>query len=267
MYHKLSLFLLVSLPIFFVVCGCQDDRVPHLEERVSRIESELKGLKKTPRSIPTVASQASSGAVSSTPLNSSRNSAPVIESVYHFTGDEKDDPFIGKKDGEILMMAFIDYESRASRRFINVTLPELKKEFKDSTNRWLILRDYPLPNHSSGMSAAIYAQCAGEQGHYWDAFYKITEAPLEDLAKTLDEVPAGVDAQKHKKCRASNRYKSEIEKDQRDGQGLGTQGSPSFFIGRCARSVCNGQFIRGAQPLGLFRKIISEVENQQALGK
>ena len=251
-----SIFAL-SLLLFLVLCGCDQERITQLEKRVSKLETKLVSIEsastvvaaptQTPTATPTIASAAWP------------NVTPVVDATYYLTGDEKDDPFIGKKEGEILMMAFFDYESQASRRFANVTLPELKKEFAGSNNRRLILRDYPLPSHNNGMTAAIYAQCAGEQGHYWEAFDKLTVSPVEELVLALETPPAGVDWAKFKKCRTSNRYLSEIEKDQRDGQGLGTQGSPSFFIGKCTRATCQGKFIRGAQPLGLFKKILGEI--------
>jgi protein-disulfide isomerase len=259
MNAQFSYILLVSPLIFSIFCGCKDERVTQLETRLSKLEAKLTTLENAPKEVATPM-PTPSPAPTAFPVAAVSNTTPVVEATYYLTGDEKDDPFIGKKEGEILMMAFFDYESQASRRFANVTLPELKKEFKDSKTRRLILRDYPLPSHNNGMNAAIYAQCAGEQGHYWEAFNKLTSGPLEELATNIEETPMGVNAQKLKKCRTSNRYPPEIEKDQRDGQGLGTQGSPSFFIGKCVRSTCRGQFIRGAQPLGLFRKILAETE-------
>lgn len=256
MKRLLSLIFLLSPLLFFIFCGCKDERVTQLESRVSKLETKLSNLERTPKVVVTPLPTPSP-----TPTLQATNSVtPVVDATYYLSGDEKDDPFIGKKDGEILMMAFFDYESQASRRFANITLPELKKEFSESKTRRFILRDYPLPSHNNGMTAAIYAQCAGEQGHYWDAFQKLTATPLEELSVALEETPVGVNSAKLKKCRTSNRYPPEIEKDQRDGQGLGTQGSPSFFIGKCERSTCRGKFIRGAQPLGLFRKILLEVE-------
>lgn len=258
MKSKLPLIFFLSPVIFSIFCGCKEERVAQLETRISKLEAKLSNYEKTPVALPT---QAPTSSPTPTTQPSNDTVTPVIEATYYLSGDEKDDPFLGKKEGEILMMAFFDYESQASRRFANVTLPELRKEFIDSKTRRLILRDYPLPSHNNGMSAAIYAQCAGEQGHYWEAFQKLTGAPLEELAAALQETPAGVNALKFNKCQTSNRYPPEIEKDQRDGQGLGTQGSPSFFIGKCVRLTCRGKFIRGAQPLGLFRKILLEVES------
>jgi protein-disulfide isomerase len=246
--RHLYLLILLSLALF----ACKDERVTMLEARIAKLEEGLKREAKvtataTPELIPTTTATSSP-----TPAN-----GPISEAIYTLTGDEKDDPFIGKKDASVILMAFFDYQSQASRRFANVTFPELKKDF-EGKNRRLILRDYPLPDHDDGVSAAIYAQCAGEQGKYWAAFEKLTTS--EDLLKAEGETLVGINTTKFKKCRDSNRYLPEIEKDQRDGQSLGTQGSPSFFLGKCTGSSCRGKFVRGAQPLGVFRKLLQELE-------
>ena len=46
------------------------------------------------------------------------------------------------------------------------------------------------------------------------------------------------------------RHKDEVAKDKADGDDVGIQGTPSFFI--------NGRFVGGAQPYPVFKTIIEE---------
>ena len=127
---QLSSLLVLSPLIFFICCGCKDERVSELESRVTRLETKLSNIEKSlqEKPAPTAAPTAAPTVAPTATPDAAKNLDPVTDATYYITGDEKDDPFIGQKDGKILMMAFFDYESQASRRFANVTLPELKKE-------------------------------------------------------------------------------------------------------------------------------------------
>jgi len=51
-------------------------------------------------------------------------------------------------------------------------------------------------------------------------------------------------------CVDSEKYKSEVLQDQREGQLVGVTGTPAFFI--------NGRFLSGAQPFENFKQVIDE---------
>jgi protein-disulfide isomerase len=102
------------------------------------------------------------------------------------------------------------------------------------------------------MPAANAAECAGEQGKFWEMHDRIFEnnraledANLETYAKTV-----GVDAGRWKKCYAENKHRAKIQSDQRTAVVLGARGTPAFFV--------NGRFLSGAQPLPAFEALVDE---------
>ena len=103
------------------------------------------------------------------------------------------------------------------------------------------------------MFAHIAANCAIEQGKYWEYFNLLFDN-AENLAKEnviLLAAKAGLEKEKFDKCIANpDKISQEIQTDLADGQAVGVNGTPAFFI--------NGIFVEGAQPIGAFQKIIDE---------
>jgi protein-disulfide isomerase len=102
------------------------------------------------------------------------------------------------------------------------------------------------------MPAANAAECAREQGKFWE-MKKVLFANQRALAK--DQLPtyakqAGVDMGRWKSCFEAEKYKQRIQNDQRLAMSLGARGTPAFFI--------NGRFLSGAQPQAAFETLIDE---------
>jgi predicted DsbA family dithiol-disulfide isomerase len=73
----------------------------------------------------------------------------------------------------------------------------------------------------------------------------LEDADLEGYAQAV-----GLDMGRFKACYGSNKFKAQIEADQRTSVTLGARGTPAFFI--------NGRYLSGAQPLPSFTRIIDE---------
>ena len=110
----------------------------------------------------------------------------------------------------------------------------------------------PLPFHPNAMPAANAAECAREQGKFWQISEKMFAAQQqlspENYEKWAGEI--GLDVGRFKKCFAENKYKARIEEDQKLSMQLGARGTPAFFV--------NGRFLSGAQPQPAFEAIIDE---------
>ena len=102
------------------------------------------------------------------------------------------------------------------------------------------------------MPAAISAECAREQGKFWELHDKqfanqraLEDADLENYAKEV-----GVDVGRWKKCYTEKAPQQRIMQDQATAMRLGARGTPAFYI--------NGRFLSGAQPFPAFEAIINE---------
>jgi protein-disulfide isomerase len=82
------------------------------------------------------------------------------------------------------------------------------------------------------MAAAEASECAADQGKFWeflDYDYthqdELSTSALEDWGKQL-----GLDTALYDRCRASHIKKKMIMAQESEGEGLGVQGTPTFFV-------------------------------------
>ena len=161
-----------------------------------------------------------------------------------------DDAFIGEKNAPVTIVEFSDYECPFCSRFYDQTLPQIKSEYVDKGKVKLVYRDFPLSFHPNAQKAAEAAECAGEQGKYFEMHDKLfgqgVAGGVSGFKQYAQEI--GLDTKKFNSCLDSGKMASEIQKDFNDGQSYGVQGTPAFFV--------NGKLISGAQPFTNFQQVI-----------
>lgn len=171
-----------------------------------------------------------------------------------------DDPVLGDPQAKVTIIEFGDYQCPSCRLFWRDVEPRLKKEYIDTGKVKLVFRDFPIVEiHPEAIVAAVAAQCAADQGKYWqyhDKVFREQDNRGNDVVrfKVADLKKWGADLRldtaAFNRCVDSARYTDEVTKDYADGHGIGIQGTPTFFI--------NGRFIGGAQPYPVFKKVIDE---------
>jgi len=181
---------------------------------------------------------------------SSANTAstePDPNRVYDVSAD--DDPFIGPADAQVVMIEFSDFNCGYCGRFARETLNPLMEAYKDRVK--FVYRDYPILAQSS-LDAALAAQCAFEQGNFWDyhnALFNNQGSFGRDLYLQLAQELA-FDVDSFTTCLDDQQYLNEIATDFNVARGFGLRGTPSFFI--------NGRYISGAQPYQVFAGMLDE---------
>lgn len=160
-----------------------------------------------------------------------------------------DDPAKGPDDAAVTIVEFADYlcgycaQSRATTDQILEAYPTQVK---------FVFRDYPIPNHPRAARMSEAANCAKEQGKFWEyhnqLFDNMQATADTDLKKHAVELE--LDADSFNTCLDEGRYTEEVQKDFEDGQAVGVAGTPAFFI--------NGRLVAGALPFDAFSKIIDE---------
>jgi len=117
--------------------------------------------------------------------------------------------------------------------------------------------DYPLETiHKLAFKAAEAAQCAGEQGKYWDMHDRLfaNQKAMEPWTGHAEAV--GLDVAKFDACLSAGRYADEIRKDMAEARKAGVTGTPAFFLaytdpkGSTVRTVAG---LSGAQPYAAFK--------------
>ena len=106
--------------------------------------------------------------------------------------------------------------------------------------------------HKQAQLAHEAAQCALEQGKFWEYHDKLFanqralgEAELKTYATELS-----LDADGFSQCLDSGKFRDQVNDDHQVGIQAGVTGTPAFFV--------NGRFLNGAQPFETFKEIIDD---------
>jgi protein-disulfide isomerase len=171
------------------------------------------------------------------------------QQVVRYDVPVDDDPILGAEDAPITIVEFSDYECPYCRQWHSEVYTQLIDTYGDQIR--FVYRDFPLESiHSNANSAAQAANCANEQGVFWEYHDKLfsmeqglgNDAYLE-YASQLD-----MDEGAFQECIGSGRYQDEVQSDFEFAANLGVRSTPTFFI--------NGIAVVGAQPFDIFQQII-----------
>jgi len=157
-----------------------------------------------------------------------------------------DDSIKGDVNAPVTIVEFSDYECPYCARFYRETLGQIDEKYIKTGKVKLIYRDFPLGFHKDAQKAAEAAECAGEQGKYYEMHNLLFDKGVSGGSSSFKSYASeiGLDREEFDSCLDSGKMASEISKDVKDGQALGVRGTPAFFI--------NGKMISGAQPFAVF---------------
>jgi len=173
------------------------------------------------------------------------------------------DPIRGDPNAPITIIEFSDFQCPFCARFHVQTLPLLLEEYIDTGKVNLVYRDFPIQSiHPNALPAAVAAECANEQGNYWE--YHDTLFEKQSGWSRLDSNSAistfsqyatdiGLEQQQFDSCLGSGKYLEEVQGDLSDGRDYDITGTPGFFIGNEEIGFVK---INGAQPFDSFQRII-----------
>ncbi len=193
----------------------------------------VRGLMDQPRALPTVPEPPAAGEVR----------VPGVSA--------DDDPARGPAGAAVTIVEFSDFQCPFCQRFSRETLPLILKNYGDRVR--FVYRDFPLAQlHPGAQPAAEAAQCAFEQGRFWeyhDLLFQdpgaLNAATFRAYARTL-----GLDAAAFDRCVEARRFAGEVQRDFAAGRSYGVNATPTFFV--------NGLMVVGAQPFDAFQQVIEQ---------
>jgi len=148
--------------------------------------------------------------------------------------DTKSAHIRGNPDASVTLEEYGDFQCPPCGMFAAFA-GQLEKEYNSRLR--VVFRNFPLSGHAHAREAAIAAEAAGLQGHFWemhDVLYREQEAwskapntreLFESYAGTI-----GLDLDKFKKDMDGEQAKTRVDADRQRGDSLGIQTTPTLFI-------------------------------------
>jgi len=144
---------------------------------------------------------------------------------------------LGSDSAPIEITEYSDFECPFCAQFATVQMPVVRTQLIATGRvRWRY-RDYPLPMHPYSRYAALAAQCAGEQGKFWDMHdqlfdhhqWALTGKNPRSLFRGF-ATAIGLDLDKYDACMDSQRYAGRIQASVQEGEARGVKGTPTFYV-------------------------------------
>ena len=142
----------------------------------------------------------------------------------------------GPREAKVQLVVFSDFQCHFCRE-LSAVLQRVRADFPDDV--MLAYRYFPVESHPRAVPAAIAAECAAEQGAFWeyhDRLYAnggdMSDARLLALAGELK-----LDSGKFAECRNSERARGVVEASRANAIQSGLEGAPALFL--------NGKVIGG----------------------
>ena len=181
-------------------------------------------------------------------------------------------PARGSTGAKVMMVEVSDYHCPFCRRHMLTTQPQIDAEYINTGKVRYVFVDYPIDQlHPDAFKAHEAANCAGEQGKYWEMHAKLFDQPPPRDSSQLSAVLAsqaqsvGVEGGKFKACMDAGKYSKPVKENVERMQNLGVDSTPTFLIGltpAAGQPMKVVKVVRGAVPFAQFKSAIDQVLTQ-----
>lgn len=170
------------------------------------------------------------------------------------------DFYRGNPDAKVVIIEFSDFQCPFCRKHTLETQPILDEQFVATDQILWVFKHFPLTIHPQAPAAGAAAECAAEQGQFWEMHDKLFTSMQEwsvndptpiftDLAQQL-----ALDVDAFTTCLTGEEAAKRVQEDLEAGTPF-VRGTPTFIV------LYNGQgsIIPGALPAERFTSILQEV--------
>lgn len=175
---------------------------------------------------------------------------------YNMAGDL----YRGSVDAPITVIEFSDFQCPYCRQHVTQTQPALDEAYVDTGKVLWVFKHFPLSIHPQAPAAGVAAECAAEQGQFWEMHHLLFEdveawsiaEPNPVFVELAGQL--GLDAEAFTACLDDPAMMERVTADQADGAPY-VQGTPTFIILQGEQ----GSIVPGALPAESFSSIFDEL--------
>lgn len=168
----------------------------------------------------------------------------------------------GDRHAKVAVIEFSDFQCPFCGRFARDILPALEEKYVRPGKVLVAFRHLPLPIHTMAQKAGEAAECAGQQGRFWDMHDKLFLDPRQLGDENLREQAAalGLNTKQFDVCLAGETA-AKVRTDAESGRLLAITGTPAFLVGTVQTDgrVKVTERLSGAQPVTVFESVIDRV--------
>jgi protein-disulfide isomerase len=171
----------------------------------------------------------------------------------------------GNKNAAVVLLEFVDYQCPFCRRFAAETMTRLDADYVVPGRVALIVRDLPLEEpHPLAFGAAKAANCAAEQGKFWEMNDRLLHGALAlapgDLTEHANALRLDVD--RFGRCMDDERTAVAIRSERSEASKFGIASTPVFLVGVRKPGDAEVKMVRmieGAYPYDVFKATLDTV--------
>lgn len=165
--------------------------------------------------------------------------------------DTNDSPMLGPENAPITIVEYSDFQCPYCAK-AEKTVKQIIRNYPGKVK--VVYKQYPLDFHKDAFRASEASLCANEQSSelFWKLHDYMLDNPRNLNENNLIQQAANLGAKESQfaQCLASKKYANKVKREIREGQAIGVQSTPMFFV--------NGITVKGAQPYSVFKELIDE---------
>jgi protein-disulfide isomerase len=246
---KLAIVALVAL---FSLSGppAQQDEITALKKDIETLKAQQAAMQRDLNAIKSFLQALAQNAATEALLNKT----VALSSV----------PTRGAAAARVTMVEVSDYHCPFCRRYRQQTQPEIDKEYISTGKIRYAFIDYPIEQlHPDAFKAHEAANCAGDQGKYWEMNAQLFTKPTRDVKELVAQAESvGVNGATFRSCLENGKYAKPVRESVARMQELGIDSTPTFLIGL---TPADGQpmkvlkVVKGSVPFADFKSAIDSV--------
>jgi protein-disulfide isomerase len=178
------------------------------------------------------------------------------------------DPYKGNPQAKLVVVEFSDFQCPACRKHALEVQPAVDKEFVDTGKIQWVFKHLPLQAHPQAPTAAAAAECAGDQGKFWEMYHLLFEKAdqwaVDDPDPALEKLAGelGLDTEAFSTCLAGRKALERVLGDMYDAKEL-TSETPTFVM----LYGGSGRVMKGSLPYEQFMRALQGQLDQAVTGQ
>jgi protein-disulfide isomerase len=185
---------------------------------------------------------------------------PALNSSISLAGE----PVKGSPAAKVTLVEVSDYHCPFCRRHMQQTQPQIDANYIATGKVRYVFVDYPIEQlHPDAFRAHEAANCAGEQGKYWEMHAQLFATPTRDAKQLISQAgEIGLNTEGFRSCLEGGKFAAPVRESVARMQKIGIDSTPMFLLGL---TPPDGQpmkvlkVVKGAVPYSEFKNAIEAI--------